>query len=281
MAEGQKGKSFLDKYPVFFKMSSHQFAEIWQHFDADGSGHIEGNELDNLFKELLQKLGSTDISPEEVNFTREAFLSTYDVTGDGKIDVYELATIIMPPDENFLFAFHRKHPLDSSVEFMRLWRKYDVDCSGYISTEELKNFLKDLMEQSQKQASDEEVEGYTITMLEIFDKNKDGNLELQEMARLLALRENFLLQLKDSAKSPEERKRDFEKVFAYYDESKTGSLEGVEVDAFVKDLMDLIKPNLTMQQIEDYKEAILKHVDKNKDNKLQKKELAMCLGVRL
>ncbi|MGH0122589.1 UNVERIFIED_CONTAM: hypothetical protein FKN15_033680 [Acipenser sinensis] len=53
--------------------------------------------------------------------------------------------------------------------------------------------------------------------MKIFDKNKDGRLDLNDLARILALQENFLLQFKMDACSKGDRKRDFEKIFAHYD----------------------------------------------------------------
>ncbi|CDQ99054.1 unnamed protein product [Oncorhynchus mykiss] len=33
------------------------FLEIWQHFDADDNGYIEGKELDHFFRHMMTKLG--------------------------------------------------------------------------------------------------------------------------------------------------------------------------------------------------------------------------------
>lgn len=86
----------------------------------------------------------------------------------------QLATLMLPEEENFLLLFRRETPLDNSVEFMRvrskvvkhwptsvqpveahpaaveaaltlcfvqIWRSYDTDSSGYISAVELKVIL--------------------------------------------------------------------------------------------------------------------------------------------
>ena len=45
---------------------------------------------------------------------------------------------MLPTDENFLLLFRRDNTLDSSVEFMRVWREFDKDRSGYIEADELK-----------------------------------------------------------------------------------------------------------------------------------------------
>uniref|UniRef100_A0A8B9QQ67 Secretagogin, EF-hand calcium binding protein n=2 Tax=Apteryx TaxID=8821 RepID=A0A8B9QQ67_APTOW len=117
--------------------------------------------------------------------------------------------------------------------------------------------------------------------MKIFDKNKDGRLDLNDLARILALQENFLLQFKMDASSTEERRRDFEKIFAHYDVSKTGALEGPEVDGFVKDMMELVKPSISGVDLDKFRQILLNHCDVNKDGKIQKSELALCLGLKM
>uniref|UniRef100_A0A3Q2PNF6 Secretagogin, EF-hand calcium binding protein n=1 Tax=Fundulus heteroclitus TaxID=8078 RepID=A0A3Q2PNF6_FUNHE len=223
---------------TFDKLDAAGFLEIWQHFDADDNGYIEGKELDDFFRHMMKRLGPQEKATEDrVQRLKQRFMSAYDVTADGKLQIQELATMILPEEENFLLIFRRETPLDNSVDFMKIWRKYDIDCSGYISAQELK-------------------------------------------VRILALEENFLLQFQMDAGSKEERKRDFEKIFAHYDVSKTGALEGPEVDGFVKDMMELVRPNITGPDLNKLRAVLLRHCDVNNDGKIQKNELALCLGVK-
>uniref|UniRef100_A0A8C1DHR3 Secretagogin n=1 Tax=Cyprinus carpio carpio TaxID=630221 RepID=A0A8C1DHR3_CYPCA len=258
------------------------FLQIWQHFDADDNGYIEGKELDDFFRHMLEKLGPKDkITGERVQQIKKSFMSTYDLTSDGRLAIHELANMILPQDENFLLIFRREAPLDNSVEFMKIWRNYDADSSGYISAVELKGFLKDLFQHHKKNIPSRKLDEYTNTMMSIFDKNKDGRLDLNDLARILALQDNFLLQFKMDASSQDERKRDFEKIFAHYDVSKTGALEGPEVDGFVKDMMELVRPSIRGVDLDKLREVLLRHCDVNKDGKIQKSELALCLGLKL
>ncbi|XP_058687107.1 secretagogin [Poecile atricapillus] len=246
------------------------------------NGYIEGKELDDFFHHLLEKLGpESTITEEKVQRMKEQFMSVYDVTTDGRLQIQELANMILPDDENFLLLFRRETPLDNSVEFMRIWRSYDADSSGFISAGELKDFLRDLFLQHNKMVAEVKLEEYTDTMMKIFDKNKDGRLDLNDLARILALQENFLLQFKMDACSTEERRRDFEKIFAHYDVSKTGALEGPEVDGFVKDMMELVKPSISGVDLDKFRQILLNHCDVNKDGKIQKSELALCLGLKI
>ncbi|XP_041708216.1 secretagogin isoform X2 [Coregonus clupeaformis] len=231
------------------------FLEIWHHFDADDNGYIEGKELDQFFRHMMTKLGPGDkVTEERVQRLKQRFMSAYDVTADGRLQIQELAMMILPEDENFLLVFRREAPLENSVDFMKIWRKYDADSSGYISAVELK--------------------------MNIFDKNKDGRLDLNDLARILALEENFMLQFKMDAFSQEDRKRDFDKIFNHYDVSNTGALEGPEVDGFVKDMMELVRPSITGPELDKLRAVLLGHCDVNKDGKIQRNELALCLGMK-
>uniref|UniRef100_A0A672FXV7 Secretagogin, EF-hand calcium binding protein n=1 Tax=Salarias fasciatus TaxID=181472 RepID=A0A672FXV7_SALFA len=175
-----------------------------------------------------------------------------------------LATMMLPEDENFLLFFRTETPLDNSVEFMRIWRNYDSDGSGFISAAELQGFLQDLFLQHGRNVSPEKLEGYTVTMMKIFDRNGDGRLDLNDLAC-----------------SQEDRRRDFEKIFSHYDVSKTGELEGPEVDGFVKDMMELVKPSISGTDLDKFRKALMSHCDVNGDGKIQKNELALCLGLKL
>ncbi|KAG8326601.1 Calbindin-32 [Homalodisca vitripennis] len=115
---------------------------------------------------------------------KQCFMEAYDDNQDGKIDIRELAQLL-PMEENFLLLFRFDNPLESSVEFMKIWREYDTDGSGYIEADELKNFLRDLLKEAKKinDVSEDKLIEYTDTMLQVFDANKDGRLQLSEMAK--------------------------------------------------------------------------------------------------
>ncbi|XP_069880530.1 secretagogin [Dipodomys merriami] len=258
------------------------FWKVWQRFDADEKGYIEEKELDDFFHHMVTKLGTDDALMEEnMHKVKQQLTTAHNISKDGRVQMKQLSSMFLSEDENFLLLFRLETPLDSSVEFMQIWRKYDADSSGFISAVELRNFLRDLFLHHSKAVSEAKLEEYTGTMMKIFDKNKDGRLDLNDLARILALQENFLLQFKMDACSTEERKRDFEKIFAHYDVSKTGALEGPEVDGFVKDMMELVQPSISGVDLDKFREILLRHCDVNKDGKIQKSELALCLGLKL
>nr|XP_012806999.2 secretagogin [Jaculus jaculus] len=257
------------------------FWQLWRRFDAAEKGYLEEKDADAFIRHMLMKSGAEDAVVEDsVQKMKQQFMAAHGASGEGRIPMKELASMFLSEDENFLLFFRLETPLDNSVEFMQIWRKYDADSSGFVSAAELCNFLRDLFLHHKKTVSEEKLAEYTATMMKIFDKNKDGRLDLNDLARILALQENFLLQFKMDACSTEERRRDFEKIFAHYDVSKTGALEGPEVDGFVKDMMELVQPSISGVDLDKFREILLRHCDVNKDGKIQKSELALCLGLK-
>ncbi|NXK07687.1 SEGN protein, partial [Herpetotheres cachinnans] len=247
------------------------------------NGYIEGKELDNFFHHLLEKLGSeVSTAPWYLCIKSKqkglVFLFFFNVF----FFFFQLANMILPDDENFLLLFRRETPLDNSVEFMRIWRSYDADSSGFISAGELKDFLRDLFLQHNKMVAEVKLEEYTDTMV------RKGSLNIVQIIILpknllqgFFFNFSFACPLCMQACSTEERKRDFEKIFAHYDVSKTGALEGPEVDGFVKDMMELVKPSISGVDLDKFRQILLNHCDVNKDGKIQKSELALCLGLKM
>lgn len=264
------------------QLSAAQFMKVWEHYDDDGNGYIEGTELDGFLREFVESVNNTDTGPEVVSDAmmtelKQCFLEAYDDNKDGKIEIRELAQLL-PMEENFLLLFRFDNPLDSSVEFMKLWHQYDSDNSGSIEADELKNFLRDLLKEAKKsqEVTEDQLIQYTDTLLSVFDRNKDGKLQLSEMAQLLPVRENFLNRqiFKGSTKLT---KDDIERVFNLYDRDGNGSIENEELRGFLKDLLELVKKDYDTTDLKDFEEIIMKGCDFNKDGKISKKELTMIL----
>ncbi|XP_013781590.1 calbindin-32-like, partial [Limulus polyphemus] len=161
-----------------------------------------------------------------------------------------------------------------------IWREYDTDGSGFIEADELKNFLKDLLKEAKKEGynpiDEDKLIEYTDTLLQIFDTNKDGKLQLSEMAKLLPVKENFLCRsvFKGCSKLTRE---DIERVFALYDRDRNGTIENEELKGFLKDLLELVKKDYDAQDLGEFQDAILRGCDFNRDGKINKKELTMIL----
>uniref|UniRef100_A0A8C3FQW4 Calbindin n=1 Tax=Chrysemys picta bellii TaxID=8478 RepID=A0A8C3FQW4_CHRPI len=223
------------------EISAAQFFEIWNHYDSDGNGYLDGKELLNFIQELQQARKKAGLLAQ-----------------------------ILPTEENFLLFF-RCQQLKSSEDFMQTWRKYDTDHSGYIETEELKSFLKDLLQKANKQIDDSKLTEYTEIMLKMFDSNNDGKLELTEMASLLPVQENFLLQFKSVKMCGKE----FNKAFKLYDQDGNGYIDENELDALLKDLCEKNKKDLDINNLATYKKNIMALSD---GGKLYRTDLALILS---
>ncbi|KAG8441851.1 hypothetical protein GDO86_010870 [Hymenochirus boettgeri] len=246
------------------EISASQFLDIWRHYDTDGNGFIEGKELQNFILELQQarKKAGLDLSEK-----MKAFVDQYGQNSDGKIGIVELAQIL-PTEENFLLFFRQQ--LKSSEEFMQTWRRYDTDHSGFIETDELKSFLKDLLLKANKPCEEKKIEEYTHTMLRMFDTNNDGKLGLTELSMLLPAQENFLLKFQGVKMCGKE----FHKVFELYDKDGSGYIDENELDDLLKDLCEKNKKDLDMNSLSTYKKSIMALSD---GGKLYRTELALVL----
>eukprot|EP00057_Strongylocentrotus_purpuratus_P013193 XP_011667667.1 PREDICTED: calretinin isoform X3 [Strongylocentrotus purpuratus] len=269
-------------------LTAEDFARVWEHFDEDGNGYIEGSELTSFFKELIKsKPGNNEEEFDESEFQDrfKEMMARYDQNKDGKIEMRELAEIL-PPEESFLVLFRSQQPL-SSIEFMEIWRRFDSDSSGFIEVNELKSFMKHLITKNQLgDISDDKLDEYAKSILKLFDANNDGKLELKEMAKLLPTKENFLKQFQKRCEEANVAKpgqktltrSEFERVFSYYDKDKNGTIEGDELNGFLKDLMEHEgNEELNMTELEKCCGMLLKVCDKNGDGIIQKTELEMFI----
>jgi len=262
-------------------LTAAQFIRVWDNYDSDGNGFIEDHELDLFLREFISSVANDDqsieISETEMVSLKESFLEAYDQNNDGKIEIRELAQLL-PMEENFLLLFRFDNPLESSVEFMKIWHEYDTDGSGFLEADELKNFVRDLLKAARKgnEVSEDQLVEYTDTMLQMFDENKDGKLQLSEMSRLLPVKENFLNRQIFTGSNTLTRE-DIEQVFALYDRDGSGFIDNEEFAGFLKDLLELIKKDYDSTDLEDFSESIMKGCDTNRDGRISKKELTMVM----
>ncbi|XP_060796618.1 calretinin-like [Neoarius graeffei] len=213
------------------EVTAAHFITVWEQFDRHGKGYIEGKELEDFFRELEAVLQgtNTDSANDTLKEKMQEFMNQCEKNAAAKIEMSELAQVL-PTEENFLLCFRQF--LGSSVEFMAAWRKYDTDRSGFIESNELKNFLSDLLKKTNRHYDDKKMNEYTQTILKMFDLNGDGKLGLSEMARLLPVQENFLLKFQSFKLSSDE----FDDIFTFHDKDGNGYIDEQELDALLKDL---------------------------------------------
>jgi hypothetical protein len=71
--------------------------------------------------------------------------------------------------------------------------------------------------------------------MECYDTNRDGKIELSEMAKILPVEENFLLKFKIQNKPL--TYPNFLRIWEYYDSDGSGRLERSELENFINDLI--------------------------------------------
>lgn len=251
------------------EITAAQFIDIWKHFDSDGNGYIEGKELENFFRELEIARRGAGVDPSHATFREKMneFMCSFDKNADGKIEMSELAQLL-PTEENFLLCF--REFVGSSSQFMAAWRRYDTDRSGYIESNELEGFLSDLLKKANRNFDDKKLTEYSQTILKMFDLNGDGKLGLSEMARLLPVKENFLLKFEGIRISV----KDFDALFTFYDKDGNGYIDEQELDALLKDLCDKSKMVVASKELAGYKKSIMALSD---EGKLYRTELEIVI----
>lgn len=166
----------------------------------------------------------------------------------------------------------------TAAQFREVWMHYDTNNNGYIEETEIDRFLIDLFEAQGHSISKKDVGGLKHTLMECYDTNKDGKIEVCEMYKILPVEENFLLKFKIANKPltfP-----NFLRIWEYYDSDRSGKLERSELEDFITDLIKtnkniVIKSN-EMNLIMD---EIYSHFDENSNRLIEQWELTKLLQV--
>jgi len=212
-------------------------------------------------------------NPEVLAFKKKIMSENQE---NGTVSMGDLAKVL-PTEENFLLQFQKRHH-HHIVDFMKIWYNYDTDKNGYLEAKELTGFVGDLVESEEgKKLTESEIEDYCNVMLSLYDKNKDGKIELSELQKIINKEENFLLQFQEDL-----TEESFEKMFGHYDLDKNGVIEGPELIGLLRDLKehaadkedpDYVPP--TTKELEEYRDMIMSMSDDDHDGKLQKTEIKM------
>jgi len=166
----------------------------------------------------------------------------------------------------------------TSEEFVKVFKEFDKDGNGYIEADELNSFLVALLQEAgNEKPSPEETEKFKEYILETYDENFDGKISMTELENILPTEENYLNQFRKEFEMEKMDSIQFIKIWNHYDSDMSGYLEGEEIDAFLKDMLEQQGCNPNPQRIADYKAFVMDRYDENKDGKIGLKELSMIL----
>ncbi|KAJ8309337.1 hypothetical protein KUTeg_014211 [Tegillarca granosa] len=130
-----------------------EFKEAFNIFDSNGGGTISHGELGTVMRSLGQNPTEKDL---------EEMIKEVDQDGNGEIDF----------EEFLLLMVKTMSKADDDDELKRAFKIFDVDNSGTISASDLRLIMECLGEK----LTDEEVK----TMIEIADDDRDGEVSLNE-----------------------------------------------------------------------------------------------------
>uniref|UniRef100_A0A3P8UBM3 Calbindin 2a n=1 Tax=Amphiprion percula TaxID=161767 RepID=A0A3P8UBM3_AMPPE len=162
----------------------------------------------------------------------------------------------------------------TASQFLDIWKHFDADGNGYIEGKELENFFREL-EMARRGAGVVSLEKMKEFMQK-FDKNKDGRIEMSELAQILPTEENFLLCFRQFVSSSAE----FMAAWRRYDTDRSGYIEANELKGFLSDLLEKANRHYDDQKLQEYTQTILKMFDLNGDGKLGLLEMARLLPVQ-
>jgi Ca2+-binding EF-hand superfamily protein len=104
-----------------------QLREVFQHFDADGSGTIDVEELGTVFESMGQALSQQEL---------ESLMKQADDDGSGEIDFEEFLMLMCT-------SFGATHSFDGDL--LAAFRKFDPEQTGMVSLEDLRALILQLV----------------------------------------------------------------------------------------------------------------------------------------
>ncbi|XP_065064853.1 calretinin-like isoform X2 [Rhopilema esculentum] len=265
--------SFVSNWQGKTHITSEDFLKTFRKYDADENGFIEGSEVDRFLEDLMsaKNLQASDISALQ-EFKEELF-SRYDKNKDRKIELAELAKIL-PTEDNFLMQFRIQCSELTSVDFMQIWKHYDSDRNGYLETTEVQAFCYDLLSKKKgRRVKSKALEEFSQGIIELYDKNKDGKLEIRELQKLMPVEKNYLSQIFQKQKDLTEE--NFNVIFDHYDQNEDGFISEHELSALIRDLTIHSGKTDNPVNVKVLQRDLMKHIDKNKDGKIQRNELSI------
>ena len=180
-------------------------------------------------------------------------------------------------EHNLIAQFKDKITI-TSVCFMEIWTHYDRDGSGTIEMNEFERFIKDLLAAGDSPSGEADVKDYIEAMAATFGVNHPAQIELDELARMLPIEDNFLA--KFNGREPLSRE-EIETIFSYYDKDRSGAVQGAELHAFIHDILRKGGKEPTKTEVDCYVTMVLALFDNNVDGELHVEEFEKLLGTKV
>jgi len=86
-------ENFMAQFEQRSKFSRSNFNAVFNHYDPDGNGFIEGQELLALIRDIMTKTGK-NVSQKEIQDYRVAVLRVFDKNSDGRLSRSELGLLL-------------------------------------------------------------------------------------------------------------------------------------------------------------------------------------------
>uniref|UniRef100_A0A3Q4H5E0 Calbindin 2b n=1 Tax=Neolamprologus brichardi TaxID=32507 RepID=A0A3Q4H5E0_NEOBR len=155
-----------------FVGSSSEFMAAWRKYDTDRSGYIESNELKGFLSDLLKK-ANRNYEDKKLNEYTQTILNMFDLNGDGKLGLSEMARLL-PVQENFLLktfpCLYNSNLLSCLIH---------QDGNGCIDEQELDALLKDLCDKNKMDVDSTGLEDYKKSIMALSDGGKLYRTEME------------------------------------------------------------------------------------------------------
>jgi len=234
-------------------MANHEIAEQLKEafalFDRNGDGTISAEEL----KEVMN---SITLEPTEAELFK--MIETVDANFDDKIDLPEFLTLMIT----------RVNHIDKEL-FPETYNKHDTDGNGWISVEELINYIKKTLGWLVTQEEAEKV-------LEAVDINKNGQISYEEFVKCYVLDALMLLKEKSTPLSNHQaavKLTELKLAFKLYDHDEDGTITSEEL----KEVMN----SVSLKPTENELAAMIEAVDADHDGKIDLAEFLTMMAVSM
>jgi len=228
-----------DSFPQFTRPEIRVLVELFRDFDEDGTGSIDSNELATMLRYMGHGVSVAKA---------QQLVNQVDANASGGLEwpeFLQVMSLLYPDKQRELESKFYKPAFSNYPEFTRpeiqvflqSFRKYDVDGSGGIDTDELEAAFKDMGQGFTKQQAK--------TFLDQVDADKSGQIEWLEFLHIMRnfyaqKRADFEKEFYGAAKNFPEFSKDDINVFAAgfreFDLDGSGSIDVDELGPLLKAL---------------------------------------------